>query len=65
LPEADLKSAGRGATPGPNVYAEQDVLGSILSSGSYSVDAGHAICDRALALGLLPEHFFLASHADR
>ena len=43
--------------------AERSVLGSILLAGSCSVEAGHRVTDRVLATGLLPEHFWLASHA--
>jgi replicative DNA helicase len=44
--------------------AERSVLGAILSAACVDRDAGWRIVDRALATGLLPEHFFLASHGE-
>ena len=32
--------------------AEEDVLGAILSAGSYGVEVGHSTLDRAVATGL-------------
>jgi replicative DNA helicase len=42
--------------------AEADVLGAIMLGGSYSLDAGHRLCDRVLATGLLPFHFWRESN---
>lgn len=46
------------------VQAERDVLGAILNAACISVEAGHRVCDRALLMGLLSEHFYLASHGE-
>ncbi len=50
-------------TASASVQAERDVLACVLSAACVSVEAGHAVLDRALALGLLAGHFELASHA--
>ena len=45
-----------------DVGPEESVLGAILSAGSYSIVAGHKVCDRVLATGLLPEMFYVQSY---
>ena len=41
--------------------AEEDVLGAILSAGSYGVEVGHSTLDRAVATGLEVGDFYRPS----